>query len=51
MTKDIGNKTLVTIIPTSNASLPHGTLGAILGVKQTKLGKDGLLGLLNKHGL
>jgi predicted RNA binding protein YcfA (HicA-like mRNA interferase family) len=51
MKKDIGNKTLVTIIPTSNASLPRGTLGAILGDKQTKLGKDGLLDLLNRYGL
>jgi hypothetical protein len=51
MTKTLGKRTLVTIIPTSRASLPRGTLGAILGAKQTQLGKDGLLALLNKYGL
>ncbi|MFW9951817.1 MAG: type II toxin-antitoxin system HicA family toxin [Candidatus Thorarchaeota archaeon] len=38
----------VTIIPTSNESLPKGTLAAILGPKQTNLGHDGLIELLKK---
>jgi predicted RNA binding protein YcfA (HicA-like mRNA interferase family) len=38
----------VTIIPTSNESLPKGTLAAILGPKQTNLRRDGLLDLLKK---
>jgi hypothetical protein len=50
MIKNAGGKTLVTIIPTSKASLLDGTLGAILGSKQTGLGKKGLLDLLNKYG-
>jgi hypothetical protein len=38
----------VTIIPTSNESLPKGTLAAILGPKQTNIGHDGLIELLKK---
>lgn len=44
--KRIGKKTRVTIIPNTSASLPIGTLMAILGPKQTGLGKKGLLNLL-----
>jgi predicted RNA binding protein YcfA (HicA-like mRNA interferase family) len=39
-------RTLVTLVPTKPRSLPIGTLMAIL--KQTRLGRDGLLELLNK---
>ena len=46
--KTIAGKTLITIIPTKNDSLPKGTLGAILGVKQTNIGSDGLLEMLKK---
>jgi len=38
----------VTIIPKSKASLPKGTLMAILGPKQTGIGSKGLLKILNK---
>lgn len=31
--------------------LPAGTLGAILSVKQTGLGKDGLQRLIDRYGL
>lgn len=51
LTKSIGNRTKVTFIPDTRASLDSGTLGAILGVKQTGLGKRGLLELLNKYGI
>lgn len=44
--KQIGQRTRVTIIPYTSASLPIGTLMAILGSKQTGLGKKGLLNLL-----
>ena len=40
-----------TIIPTKNKPLPDGTLGAILGPRQTGLGKAGLRALIDKHGL
>jgi len=35
-------------VPDTSESLPKGTLQAILGVKQTQIGKKGLLDLLNK---
>jgi predicted RNA binding protein YcfA (HicA-like mRNA interferase family) len=47
LTKRLPNgRTLVTIVPTKKRSLPKGTLNAIL--KQTKLGRDGLIDLLKK---
>jgi predicted RNA binding protein YcfA (HicA-like mRNA interferase family) len=49
--KRVGNRTRVTFIPDTRASLPIGTLRAILGTKQTGLGKNGLLKLLNKYGI
>jgi len=48
LTKPIGERTKVTIVPDTRASLPDGTLQAILGTKQTGIGKKGLLGLLNR---
>ena len=47
----VSNRTKVTVIPDIRASLPDGTLGAILGPKQTGIGKKGLISLLNKYGL
>jgi predicted RNA binding protein YcfA (HicA-like mRNA interferase family) len=44
-------RTRVTVIPSSRASLPEGTLGAILGPKQTGLGKKGLDLLIREHGI
>jgi predicted RNA binding protein YcfA (HicA-like mRNA interferase family) len=49
--KKASERTLVTIIPDTRESLPNGTLSKILGDQQSKLGKDGLLALLNKYGL
>jgi predicted RNA binding protein YcfA (HicA-like mRNA interferase family) len=51
LTKSSGNRTRVTFVPTTRASLPIGTLQAILSNKQTGLGKKGLLELLNKYGV
>ncbi len=47
LTKPIGGRTKVTIIPDTRVPLPGGTLQAILGTKQTGIGKKGLLELLN----
>ena len=47
--KRIGNRTRVTVVPKTKGNLPTGTLMAILGQKQTGLGKKGLLRLLNKY--
>jgi predicted RNA binding protein YcfA (HicA-like mRNA interferase family) len=44
-------RTRVTIVPDTSASLDDGTLSAILGPKQTGIGKKGLLGLINRWGL
>jgi predicted RNA binding protein YcfA (HicA-like mRNA interferase family) len=48
--KRAGDRTLVTVIPTKTEPLPAGTLAAILGPKQTQLGKAGLSRLLERHG-
>ena len=47
--KRIGKRTKVTIIPNTSASLPIGTLMAILGPKQTRIGKEGLSKLIYKY--
>ena len=43
-------RTRVTVIPRSRASLPEGTFGAILGQKQTGLGKKGIDLLIREYG-
>ena len=48
LTKPIGVQTKVTVIPDTRASLPGDTLRAILSVKQTGIGKRGLLEILNR---
>ena len=47
LVKKAGGRMKVTIIPKSKASLPKGTLMAILGPKQTGIGSKGLLKILN----
>lgn len=44
-------KTLVIIIPTKKGTLPEGTLGGILGTKQSGIGKKGLKELIEKYKL
>jgi predicted RNA binding protein YcfA (HicA-like mRNA interferase family) len=51
LAKDFGDHFKVTVIPDTSAPLDDGTLGAILGVKQTTIGRKGLLDLVNKFGL
>ena len=50
LTKKVGGRTLVTVVPSKSEPLPAGTLAAILGSKQTQLGKAGLQRLLEKYG-
>lgn len=49
--KRIEGRYVVAPIPMSNASLPQGTLSGILGSKETRIGRRGLVRLLNKYGL
>lgn len=49
--KEIKGRKVVTVIPTKNSPLPDGTLSAILGPKQTGIGKRGLRSLIDKYGL
>ncbi len=51
MTKSFNNRTRVTIIPDTRAPLDDGTLAAILGAKQSGIGKPGLQKLIDEHGL
>ena len=51
MAKQLGDRTIVTVVPDTTESLPEGTLGNILGPKQTGIGKRGLRSLIQKHGL
>jgi predicted RNA binding protein YcfA (HicA-like mRNA interferase family) len=47
--KRLDDRTRITIVPKTRATLPIGTLMAILGEKQTGLGRSGLLQLLSRH--
>ena len=49
--KKIGNRHIVTTIPDKKKPLPDGTRHAILSMKQTQLGNDGLLRLIDKYGM
>ena len=39
-----------TVVPDKSQTLPRGTLGAILGIKQTGLGAEGLTRLVELYG-
>ena len=47
----VSGRTLVAFIPNCRDPLDIGLLHDILGSKQTQIGSDGLLALLNKYGL
>jgi hypothetical protein len=51
LTKRAGSITLTTLVKETNSPLPDITLGLILGVKQTSLGKAGLIALIRKYGI
>ena len=48
--KTVRGEVRVTTIPKKKRSIPPRTLAAILGPKQTQLGKRGLRRLLEKYG-
>jgi predicted RNA binding protein YcfA (HicA-like mRNA interferase family) len=48
LSKRFGDRVRVTIVPTKHKAMPSGTLAAILGPKQTGIGREGLLTLLKK---
>lgn len=47
--KKYPERTRITLVQPINDSLAKGTLSAILGPKQTGIGKNGLRRLLDKH--
>ncbi|MBM3156550.1 MAG: hypothetical protein FJ004_04610 [Chloroflexi bacterium] len=49
--KKFSDRTRVTIVPDTSALLDDGTLAAILGPKQTNIGKAGLIQLIDKYGI
>jgi predicted RNA binding protein YcfA (HicA-like mRNA interferase family) len=46
--KYVNKECLITTIPIKKKRMPTGTLGDILSVKQTRLGRNGLLGIIKK---
>jgi predicted RNA binding protein YcfA (HicA-like mRNA interferase family) len=50
-TKRFPDRVRVTTIPDKRRPLASGTLADILGPKQTGIGRDGLLRLIDQHGL
>lgn len=52
MQKNVNGQFLVTVIPIKkNKSIAEKTLGQILSVKQTRIGKAGLIALIDKYGI
>lgn len=51
MKKRVSDRTIVTFVPESNESLPDGTLAAIIGTKQTRIGRAGFLKLIEMYGI
>ncbi|MEA4878873.1 hypothetical protein SDC9_42723 [bioreactor metagenome] len=49
--KKFGDRWKVTVIPDKSDSMPKGTLHEILGPKQTGIGRDGLLELIDKYDI
>ena len=49
--KRFPDRTRITIVPDKQEPIPDGTLGAILGLKQTGLTKAGLRRLIRQHKL
>ena len=48
LAKSVNNRVKVVPVPNTTRSLPKGTLRGLLSVKQTGIGRQGLLRLLNK---
>ena len=49
LVKHVDGRTRITIVPTKHKRMPTGTLMAILGPKQTGLGRQGLLRIIAEH--
>ena len=49
--KTVDGRKRVTVVPDKRSALPIGTLNAILGPKQTGIGREGLEQLIAEHGL
>jgi hypothetical protein len=50
-TKTIEGRKRLTLVPDKRSVLPAGTLAAILGPKQSGMGRAGLARLIERHGL
>ena len=50
LTKRFPDKKRVTVVPTRSTPLAPGTLSAILGAKQTGMGRNGLEKLIKESG-
>lgn len=48
---DVSGQMRVTTIPDKRSAIPPGTLAAILGLKQTNLGRAGLVALIATQGI
>ncbi len=46
--KNIDNKNVYTTIPKKYKKIPNSVLGQILGPKQTNLGRDGLIAMIER---
>ena len=51
LAKGYSDRTRVTVIPDTRAPLDDGTLSAILGPKQMRIGRRGLMELIDKYGI
>lgn len=51
LSKYIDGRTRVTVVKATKDSMPKKTLGQILSVKQTRIGRNGLFNLVKKYGL
>ena len=51
LTKRVGGESKNVVVKNTSRDLPNGTLAAILSQRQTGLGRDGLLRLIERHGL
>ena len=51
LTKTVGVKNRTTLVKNNGRDIPKGTLAEILSQRQTGLGRDGLIRLIERRGL
>ena len=51
LAKRVGGESKNVVVKNTSRDLPNGTLSALLSQRQTGLGRDGLLRLIERHGL